>query len=348
MSDRSFIESWSLHFDDIAFVEGFNLVRPGLDCLPASVFSAPMVVSRRARTTPAPSACAISVFGAFRSGTIRPFVPGLSRYAKGLAHHDEEEAQAAARELKRSKGYLWNGNHRDALPCIDGLLIDGLLDDLEELTTTYPGIKAFRKGVDEFRTYIRRNADTIPNYAERYRYGERVSTAFAESTVNAGRRQTLLETPADALVAARGAPDAPDPNAGARRHAQGEVPELVPRALARAKRCPLRLCPRRLTPWILVLPMTPITHCARLATGRIIPWLSLPKYHCLTFLVRRISGSRSPLQTRVDCARSTRQTPPGFPRPTHTSRQRPPLGLYLPVPSRRPQPLLSPFPVFAA
>ena len=60
-----------------------------------------------------------------------------------------------------------------------------LVDDLEELATTYPGIKAFRKGVDEFRTYVRRNADTIPNYAERYRYGERVSTAFAESTVNA-------------------------------------------------------------------------------------------------------------------------------------------------------------------
>ena len=30
-----------------------------------------------------------------------------------------------------------------------------------------------------------RNAHTIPNYAERHRYGERVSTAFAESTVNA-------------------------------------------------------------------------------------------------------------------------------------------------------------------
>ena len=26
MSDRSFIESWSLDVDDIAFVEGFNLV----------------------------------------------------------------------------------------------------------------------------------------------------------------------------------------------------------------------------------------------------------------------------------------------------------------------------------
>ena len=107
----------------------------------------------------------------------------LGQYAKGLAHHDDEEAHAIERELKRIKGYLWNGNHREALACIDGLAND--LDDLEDVPTTYPWIRAFRKGVDEFHTYVRRNAHTIPNYAERHRYGERVSTAFAESTVNA-------------------------------------------------------------------------------------------------------------------------------------------------------------------
>ena len=78
---------------------------------------------------------------------------------KGLAHHDDEEAHAIERELKRIKGYLWNGNHREALACIDGLAND--IDDLEDVPTTYPGIKAFRKGVDEFRTYVRRNAHTI-------------------------------------------------------------------------------------------------------------------------------------------------------------------------------------------
>ena len=108
----------------------------------------------------------------------------LGQNAKGLAHHDDdEEARVAERELKRIKGYPWNGNHREALTCIDGLVCD--LDDLEDLPTTYPGIKAFRKGVDELRTYVWSNAHTIPNYAERHRYGERVSTAFAESIVNA-------------------------------------------------------------------------------------------------------------------------------------------------------------------
>jgi hypothetical protein len=103
----------------------------------------------------------------------------LGQYAKGLAHHNPQEAEDAERELKRIKGYLWNGNHRQALPCIDWLV-----DDLEAIETDYPGMKALRKAADEFHTYIANNAGMIPNYAERRRYGERVSTAFVESTVN--------------------------------------------------------------------------------------------------------------------------------------------------------------------
>ena len=36
----------------------------------------------------------------------------------------------------------------------------------------------------EFQTYIENNASFIPNYGERWRYGETISTAFVESTVN--------------------------------------------------------------------------------------------------------------------------------------------------------------------
>lgn len=35
-----------------------------------------------------------------------------------------------------------------------------------------------------FATYIANNLDSIPNYGERWRYGEHISTAFVESTVN--------------------------------------------------------------------------------------------------------------------------------------------------------------------
>jgi hypothetical protein len=103
----------------------------------------------------------------------------LGQYAKGLTHDNEEEGPQVERELKRIKGYLWNGNHRKALPCIEVLA-----DDLDVLESDYASMKAFRKAAAEFYTYIRNNAHTIPNYAERHRYGERVSTAFAESTVN--------------------------------------------------------------------------------------------------------------------------------------------------------------------
>jgi group II intron reverse transcriptase/maturase len=40
------------------------------------------------------------------------------------------------------------------------------------------------KAVSEFTTYIENHRGFIPNYGERYRSGERISTGFAESTVN--------------------------------------------------------------------------------------------------------------------------------------------------------------------
>ncbi|WP_018431432.1 ISKra4-like element ISUnCu7 family transposase [Hoeflea sp. 108] len=114
----------------------------------------------------------------------------LGQYAKGLAHHNPSEAEDTARELKRIKGYLWNGNRRQALPCIEWLI-----DDLDAVETDYPSMKAFRKAAGEFNTYIANNAGMIPNYAERRRYGERVSTAFVESTVNVvvGKRFSKLQ-----------------------------------------------------------------------------------------------------------------------------------------------------------
>jgi hypothetical protein len=66
----------------------------------------------------------------------------------------------------RIKGYLWNGNHRWALPCIEWLI-----DDLDAGETDYPGVKAFRKAAGEFNNYIANNAGMIPNYAERRCYG---------------------------------------------------------------------------------------------------------------------------------------------------------------------------------
>ena len=105
----------------------------------------------------------------------------LRQYAKGLVgcHHDHEEAEEVDRALRRIKGFLWRGNIRAALPCIDDLAMD-----LECIETRYQSIKTFCNGVREFQTCIANNAHAIPNCAERHRCGERVSTAFIESTVN--------------------------------------------------------------------------------------------------------------------------------------------------------------------
>jgi len=44
--------------------------------------------------------------------------------------------------------------------------------------------KKFLKHLSEMVTYIENNRHLIPNYGEKFRYGETISTAFVESTVN--------------------------------------------------------------------------------------------------------------------------------------------------------------------
>jgi hypothetical protein len=82
-------------------------------------------------------------------------------------------------ELERVKWYLWHGNVFRALQIIDGLQFD--LEDAEEEVRASAKVL---KTVQEFRGYIAANEAFIPNYGDRYRYGETISTAFVESTVN--------------------------------------------------------------------------------------------------------------------------------------------------------------------
>ena len=103
----------------------------------------------------------------------------FGQYTKGLKHHDEKSALEIETHITKIKWSLWNGNLHKAR-----FRIDWLVDDLDDVECGYSSLNAFRKAAVEFQTYITNNADTIPNYAERYRYGERVSTAFVESTVN--------------------------------------------------------------------------------------------------------------------------------------------------------------------
>ena len=53
-------------------------------------------------------------------------------------------------------------------------------DEESKDSTTHKLLRA----VEEFHTYIANNQAFIPNYGERYRQGERISTGFVESAVN--------------------------------------------------------------------------------------------------------------------------------------------------------------------
>jgi hypothetical protein len=59
-----------------------------------------------------------------------------------------------------------------------------LADDLDALESAYPNRARFATATVEFTGYIRNNRAIIPNYGERRRYGEPISTAFVEATVN--------------------------------------------------------------------------------------------------------------------------------------------------------------------
>jgi len=53
------------------------------------------------------------------------------------------------------------------------------------LELNYQHLKRFRRTAREFAVYINNNSGSLINYGERYRSGERISSAMAESTVNA-------------------------------------------------------------------------------------------------------------------------------------------------------------------
>jgi hypothetical protein len=85
----------------------------------------------------------------------------------------------ASKRLESVKHLLWHGNVEEAVERLSHLLIDLEL-------TGIPSAPAAQlaAGVAEFETYIRNHQESIPNYGERYRQGDTISTAFVESTIN--------------------------------------------------------------------------------------------------------------------------------------------------------------------
>ncbi|HSL38137.1 MAG TPA: ISKra4 family transposase, partial [Arthrobacter sp.] len=104
---------------------------------------------------------------------------GLEQYAKGLAHHNPVEALALRHRLERIQWRLWHGDGDEAL-----IRAQALAADVAALASAYPGLKRLVKAIAGLATYIANNAAAIVTYSERWHNGERISTAFVESTVN--------------------------------------------------------------------------------------------------------------------------------------------------------------------
>jgi hypothetical protein len=100
----------------------------------------------------------------------------LQQQAKGLQAERLQFGQEISRQIESVKHLLWHGNTEEALERIARLNIE-----LDLLRAFSPSAEKLGKSLSEFETYIRNNIEFIPNFGERYRQGETISTAFVES-----------------------------------------------------------------------------------------------------------------------------------------------------------------------
>lgn len=103
----------------------------------------------------------------------------LQQMVRGMPAELSAVSPAAVAVLESVRRHLWHGNVDQALA-----LVEDFGDGFDLIRDPPSEVRKLRRYLDEFSRYIDNNADLIPNYAERHRYGEVVSTAFVESTVN--------------------------------------------------------------------------------------------------------------------------------------------------------------------
>jgi hypothetical protein len=90
-----------------------------------------------------------------------------------------KEAVEWPKRIDSVKHLLWHGNVGEALDRMSNLLLD-----MDLIRAHSAAAEKLATGLTDFETYIRNNRALIPNFGERYRQGETISTAFVESTIN--------------------------------------------------------------------------------------------------------------------------------------------------------------------
>jgi len=89
----------------------------------------------------------------------------------------EHKGEKFEEELERVKWFLWHSNVYKALQLLEWLDQDIDAEASDEA-------RKLARTLHEFDHYIRANQSSIPNYDDRYRNGEPISSALAESSVN--------------------------------------------------------------------------------------------------------------------------------------------------------------------
>ena len=108
----------------------------------------------------------------------------MDRHCSASRSGDEEEegqldAATVEKQLESLKWHLWHGNVYRALQ-----LTEDLECDLDSGVDRTERVKKLLQAVSEFHHCIEVNRAFVPNYGDRYRHGEAISTAFVESMVN--------------------------------------------------------------------------------------------------------------------------------------------------------------------
>jgi len=89
------------------------------------------------------------------------------------------EADELSKRIDSVKHLLWHGNVAEALDRMGELRLN-----LELMRAQSAAAGKLAGGVGELETYIGNNREFIPNFGERYRQGEVITTSFVESTIN--------------------------------------------------------------------------------------------------------------------------------------------------------------------
>jgi hypothetical protein len=103
----------------------------------------------------------------------------LQQQRKAIEEARPETGATVSKQLESIKHRLWHGNVEEALERLNNLFMD-----LDLIRDHFGAAEKLAAGVAEFEVYLRNNQESIPNYGERYRQGETISTAFVESTIN--------------------------------------------------------------------------------------------------------------------------------------------------------------------